>query len=213
MLRRVLVIGLSLLGMALIGAELYTPRLANDFVGREIQSLGITEFEMELTSKRPYLLRLIKNDLSGIIRVEGYKHEITFDKIEAQFTRFGLKPGHISFTGLVSEAELNNFVKDNWGQELNIVLTKEGYAFLAMPVNLYFITVDANIKGVFKVKDNNEIVYEIKSIGINVAGFERAVEQIVANRGFRLSLNNLPKVQINDIQVEEGFLIIYGIIK
>lgn len=212
MLKKIVLIVAMVLIVIIVGVELYSPRVIKEFVGRELEDIGVTDFEMQLTSKRPYLFSLLRNDLSGQIVVDEYNSVITFQRIEAQFTEYGLEPGEISFRGMVSENEVNKLIKSQWGQELDIVLSK-GYASITMPVNLYFVQLDASIKGVFNVKDNNEVVFDIKSVDISVPGFEKNVEEFLVEQGFRLALEHIPNIHFQKIEIEEGYLIIYGIIQ
>lgn len=212
MLRKILLIAAIALIVIVVGVELYSPSIIKEFVGRELEDIGVTDFEMALTSKRPYLLRLLNNDLSARIVIEEYNSAITFQRIEAQFTGYGIEPGDISFKGIVAENEVNKLIKAQWGEELNVVLTK-GFASVSMPVNLYFVQLNTSIKGVFNVNDNNEVVFDIKSVDINIPGFEKNVEEFLFKKSFQLNLQHIPNIQFQKIEIEEGYLEIYGIIR
>jgi hypothetical protein len=201
------IIILSLLSLVLL--EIVTPYLIDFYTGKELEELAIEDFLMTITSPRPHILSLIKGNLKGNIVIEEYYNELTFEKLFITFSDLGLNSGDFRFSGIVREEELNYYIKNHWGQELNIVLS-EGQGSISLPVNLFFITLEASIKGIFEVKANNEVFFEVQEVIINLPGFEQQVIDFLKGYEFSLDFGQLTSIQIENIDIKEGYLNITG---
>ncbi|SES80678.1 hypothetical protein [Anaerobranca gottschalkii] len=195
--------------LLLVVLEIATPYLLDLYTGKELGKVGVEDYQIIITSPRPFILSLLKGELTGNIVIEEYNAGLTFEKLFITFSDLGLNSGDFRFSGIVSEEELNYYIKNNWGSELNIILS-EGQGSISLPVNLFFITLEASIKGFFEVKANNEVFFEVQEVIINLPGFEQQVIDFLKGYEFRLDFGQLTSIQIENIDVKEGYLNITG---
>ncbi|SHK05770.1 hypothetical protein SAMN02745227_01407 [Anaerobranca californiensis DSM 14826] len=209
MLKKIFLAILILCLLLLFLLEIAIPHLIRFYIREELAKIGIEDFQMSITSPRPYIFSFLKGNLTGNIVIEQYSTDLTFERLMITFSNLGFNSGDFSFSGIISEQELDYYIKNNWGKELDIVLS-EGQGSISLPINLIFMTLEASIKGVFQVKANNEVVFEVQGVIINLPGFEQQVIELLKGYEFRLDFGQITNIQIENIDIKEGYLNVSG---
>ena len=212
MIKKVVLLLVVLLTLALVTAELLAPTIIEHYAKKQIAEIGVDEVEVEITSSRPHLLKILTNDLEGTGIVHNFSSVLNFQQIEVQFSNMGLHGGDLEFTGFVSEAELSRYLKTQWDENVDVALT-DGMINITIPVNLIFVQIEASFNGNFQVEPNNKVVFVIENVNMNLPGLhDEATDFFLNNYKLDFSLGNIPYVEINSIEVKEGYLVIVGLI-
>lgn len=205
-----IILGIIILSLLLVTLlEIAIPYFIKVYTAEELAKIGIEDFQMSITSPRPHIFSFLRGNLTGNIVIEQYSTALTFERLMITFSNLGFNSGDFSFSGIISEQELDYYIKNNWGKELDIVLS-EGQGSISLPINLIFMTLEASIKGVFQVKANNEVVFEVQGVIINLPGFEQQVIELLKGYEFRLDFGQITNIQIENIDIKEGYLNVSG---